>query len=465
MIKKILITSIIIIFTIILVSCNKNVPKQPIEKEFGLLENVEVYKYVYGNLTENTMPIGGWGDLPAANFGQIYDNPDLISEKNYKLVADSHINTVYGLFVNHGINSNDVHRTLEATSLNNLNYLVRDPVIAGAIEKDDDQTILKTISKYNNYSSYAGNMVVDEPGTASFNDLGKAYENYLKVSDSNKLFYINMMPNYATKNQLINGATGGPLNDDNITYEKFMEEYYSKINLPYYSFDFYPYTGFNLGQIREGYFDQLSIIRKYANINKVPFWVYIQASTWSPENLRVPFEVEVDWQVSTSLVYGAKGIQYFMLYTSMEEGLEKFDGGMIDKYGNVNPMYNYVKKNNEHLITIDHILMNSKHDGIIQYGDNFQEIPSEDRLESYSVLKDITGGDVLVGCYNYKGKPVYYIMNNSFVETKTFNISFKENVKFSVYSHNQKIDSAGENYEIRLEEGRGALIELTGFEK
>lgn len=467
MIKKSIIILSTIMTLLFLVSCSpkEEIDEPNIPKSFGLDKDVEVYKYIYGNLDKDTMPIGGWGDMPPANFGKIYDNPDLISEANYKLVAESHINTVYGLFVNHSINSDDVYRTLDATSKNNLNYLVRDPQIAGAIEEEDDQTILKTISKYNTYSSYAGNMIVDEPGIVSFDALSKAYKNYQKVAASNNMFYINMMPDYATKNQLLNGATGGPLNDESVTYERYLEEYHSKLKLPYYSFDFYPYVGFELGKMRKGYFEQLSSIRKSSNLNKVPYWVYIQASTWSPTNLRIPYQVEVDYQVATSLVYGAKGIQYFMLYTSMEEGAETFAGGMMDKYGNLNPMYDYVKEINEHLISIDHILMNSRHDGVMQIGSSVQDIPKADLLTEYSVLKNISGGDALVGCYNYNGKPAYYVMNNSFTEETTLDISFNDSVLFNVYNQDKLIKQSGDSYTLTLKPGRGALIELTGFTK
>lgn len=463
--------AIIFIFSLVLVSCQEvetDPGETPDEKEksFNLDKDETYYYYVYGNLDDETMPIGGWSDLPGPNFGGVYDNPDLISDENYALVKASGINTIYGLFNNMAINQDYVMRSLDAAGNNGINYLVRDNQVTSSFDDEDYVYLERALNKYKDHIAFAGSMIVDEPGTVSFDMLGNLHKNYADIlKDDSKMFYINMLPNYASNNQLVNGAGGGQIQDGTMTYERYMREYIEKVKPKAYSFDFYPYTGLEFGNMRQDYFDQLSIIREISNEYGIPYWVFIQASTWSPGHLRVPYQVEVDWQVATSILYGSKGIQYFMYYTSMEEWAESYEGGMVDKYGNKNPMYDYVKQNNEHILAIDHLLLHASHHGIMTHGSEPIPVPNSDKMDRFSILNanNISGSPALIGLFNYFGKPLYYVVNSSLTETANVTLNLDYNVTYNLFAGSDVNSKNGQTITLSIPAGQGQLIEVTGF--
>lgn len=456
--KKIVYLVLIFLFCIGLHACSK----EPIEKKLEIdLGIEEVYKYHFSLHDEFTMPIGAWSDPPPANFAGIYNNPDLITDEQYKLIKASGINAIYGLYNNVNLNLEGVLRSLDHAYNNDIVYLVRDSQVTGSYDDEDFDRLVKTLDLYKNKPAFGGVMVIDEPGVVSFNNLGNLHKNFQHILPD-KAFYINMLPNYASRKQLINGATSGNLDDASMTYERYMREYIEIVKPKFYSFDFYPFVGMNYGQMRKGYFDQLSQVREICNEAKIPYWVFIQASSWAPNSLRVPNQVEVYWQVSTALAYGAKGIQYFMYYTSMEEGVESFAGGMVDKYGNKNPMYDYVKNANQHLLSIDHILMDSVHKGVMVNGKTPDEIPVKDILSSFSVLQSISGDDALVGCFNYRGKPVYYVVNNSLTkDIANINLELSQEVEYNLYQKTNQSSNKSQKINLQIPAGEGVLIEIT----
>jgi hypothetical protein len=465
--KKIFNILLFVLLILTMIGCDNTVdPKQPIDDDNDQRPSIDlgeapVYKYTFNLHDENTMPIGAWSDPPPANFAGIYNNPDLITDEQYRFISESGINVMYGLFNNASLNIEGVLRSLDHAQANNVVYLVRDHQITGAYDDDDFAILQHALSFYKDHPAFGGVMVVDEPGVVSYPNLGNLHKNFRSLLP-NASFYINMLPNYASKIQLVNGAGGGPVRDDTITYERYMREFIEIVQPGFYSYDFYPFTGMTYGQMRSGHFAQMSQIRAITLEYGIPFWVFIQASSFNPTSLRVPYEAEVAWQVSTSLAYGAKGIQYFMYYTSMESHGESFVGGMVDSEGNKNPMYYYVQTINQHISFIDHILMNSVHLGVIVHGSTPDVIPMEDRLDSFSVLDSVTGDDALIGAFNYQGKPVLYVVNNNLhTEEATITLTFTQDVDAKIYNHTDLSNVADVNtITLTIPAGRGVLVEL-----
>ena len=105
------------------------------------------------------------------------------------------------------------------------------------------------------------------------------------------------------------------------------------------------------------YFYNLSTYRANANEAGIPLWVFIQAgSQWNDANDRFdsvtpyyPNEKQFDWNINTSLAYGAKGIQYFPLiqpsWFAYAESTD-FDferNGIIGAWGNKTQWFYYAK--------------------------------------------------------------------------------------------------------------------------
>jgi hypothetical protein len=213
--------------------------------------------------------------------------------------------------------------------------------------------------------------------------------------------------------------------------------------------------------MRSGYFNQMALIRNIAEEYEIPFWTFIQASSWSPSSLRVPNQTEIYWQITTSIAMGAKGIQYFMYYTSMESGAESFEGGMVDSNGVKTPMYDYVKNANMHLINIQDVIMNARQDGVIVHGESPDEIPQSVQLESYSGLKDFSGDDMLIGAFNHQQKPAYYVVNNSLTQTLgTHTLVFEDVFEIRIYEGDQVRTLTTDQITLNIGAGEGVLIEI-----
>lgn len=421
---------------------------------------VDVYAYTFWNQLSNTLPIGVWSDPPPKNFAGIYQNPDLINDEQYQLISEAGVNTVYGLFNNFALNRDDVIKSLDLSEKYGISYIVRDSQVTGSYDDDDFDLLKTTLDHYKDHPAFGGSMIVDEPGVTSFNNLSNLHKNYRSLLPQHA-YYINMLPNYASKNQLVNGASGGTVNDDSITYERYMREYIEKVKPEFYSYDFYPFVGLEYARMRRGYFDQMTMIRDISNEYEIPFWTFIQASSWSPSSLRVPNQTEVSWQVSTSIAMGAKGIQYFMYYTSMEQGRESFVGGMVDINGNKNPMYDYVKHNNLHLINIQDVIMRSAQVGVIVHGDSPDDIPQSIQLEGFSVLNQWSGDDMIIGAFNHMQKPAYYVVNNSLTKMNgNHTLTFDQVHTMKVYEGETSRVVTTQSLNLSIAAGEGVLIEI-----
>jgi hypothetical protein len=455
---------LILVMMVFLFACentdgNTDDDETPIPYDFGL-GTPDINAYTFWNQPEHTLPIGVWADPPPADFAGMYDNPDLINDEQYNWIYEAGVNVVYGLFNNIVLNKDDVLRSLDLAEKYGIIYLVRDSQVTGSYEDDDRQLLENTISSYRDHPAFGGTMVVDEPGVVSFDNLGNLNKNYRELLPDHA-FYINMLPNYASTNQLVNGAAGGAINDDSITYERYMREYITKVDPEFYSYDFYPFVGLDYGQMRSGYFDQMALVRTLSNEYEIPFWTFIQASSWSPTRLRVPNQTEIYWQVSTSIAMGAKGIQYFMYYTSMEGHGETFVGGMVDSEGNKNPMYDYVKNANDHLKNIQRVIMNSAQVGVIVHGQSPDDVSESARIDSFSILSDTSGDDMLIGAFNHQQRPAYYVVNNSLTQTEgTHELIFEDTFTMRLYESDDTRIVTTDRLELSIGAGEGVLVEI-----
>ena len=137
------------------------------------------------------------------------------------------------------------------------------------------------------------------------------------------------------------------------------------------------------------------------------------------------------WNVNTSLVYGAKSIQYFCFiqpqqFTKTPNGGRDFTrNSMIGAMGNINQWYYYAQKANAQIQSVDHILMNAENLGIIRGGEDAENCINGDIvLNSFRELTGVEGKHYIVGCFDYYGGTALYIMNNSVTEKDNIILTF-----------------------------------------
>ena len=119
-----------------------------------------VYSYSFPHISKDEMPIGAWVA------------PWRVGEKNfqtieqYRTIKEAGLNTIYGLYESYGLNTPYVFDALSLAEQAGIGYLVRDGSL-GAYSEDIDE-FKSHMDQYTAYSSFAGILAVDEPGSNQF---------------------------------------------------------------------------------------------------------------------------------------------------------------------------------------------------------------------------------------------------------------------------------------------------------
>ena len=74
-----------------------------------------------------------------------------------------------------------------------------------------------------------------------------------------------------------------------------------------------------------------------------------------------------------------------------------------------------------------------------------------------------TGDDLLVGCFDYNGKSVFYFVNNNLSNNLTATVNFTSKIEANTYSKTEDSTFKGEQATITLEPAQGILFELTNY--
>ena len=409
--------------------------------------------YYYEQLGRDVMPIGAWCAPPASNFGGM-GNPNYITDENYKIMSESGINSIYALYDQPPDHLTEVLDALDFADKYGMVYLVRDLRMMAVSEEPEllDELFDDYISK----PAYGGNLIVDEPGVNSFEMLGRLKKAWDNKFDGTENMYVNMLPMYASQNQLINGAAGGT-DEEEITYEEYVEQYLQTVDPDLFSFDYYPFNGQNTN-VEQEYFEQLSIVKSRVEKAGIPFWTFAQAGFFDSEDSRKMEESEFQWQVNTALSYGAKGIQYFNYWHPLE--IPGNNCGFVDKEGNKTYLYDYGVRMNKQIAAVDEVLMKSANRGVMQVGESPAPVPTEDILQSFGPLTEAEGGDALIGCFDTRGKTSFYITANSLTEDAEITLHFSGEVSLAITQDAVRTQQSGTALRLSIPKGEGVLVEI-----
>lgn len=409
---------------------------------------------VFPYLNSGVMPIGAYVGPPPANVAGT-GNLNYITNDSYKNVAESGINIIYGLYERGDSNLQEVLNAYKYAEANGIKYLPKD--LKTKAGSEFPEAMEESLLAYNKEKAFIGNLVYDEPSSAYFEELGKSFINYKKISP-NSIFYINILPMYASKAQLtIDVSNGTPGEATLQDYQNYVDSFVSIVKPQMISYDYYPLQG-SFPSLESTYYKNMSIIRKAAINAKIPFWVYIQTTSYGQLS-RVPKEAEIQWQVNSSLAYGAKGIQYFCYWTPVE--VAEFRGSMVTRTGVKNPTYFYAQTMNKQIVAIDDVLMNCKSIGVMQLNDSPVPIPTEDKLNGYKELTTLSGdAPAIVGCFDNNGKSVYYVVNNTINKSGTVTLNFNKSINSSIIQKAVKSQKSGSSITLELTAGEGALVTI-----
>lgn len=415
----------------------------------------------YDFLDKNEMPILGYVGIPNANAGDAAnpaENPSFINRTNFERYKEAGFNILSGLYERANFTDPDVHKALKLASEVGLAYFVNDTTFrcdsfGGTVESASEDAFREAMQNawYLDASAFAGLAVKDEPSAQDYDGMAKVNKVLQELTDG-KIIYTNLFPSYVETARLyLDNVPEGVWN----AYEQYVYEYVDKVMPDIIAYDYYVFMNIDSslenplgtsnpidivsGEMNmQDYIKSLSLYRKISLDYNIPYWVSV--ASYNHRYHQLYTSKETAWQVNTSLAYGAKGIQYYTYWagidgSTMESWANPNKSGLVTANGTPHDTYYQVKEINENIKVVDEILMNSTSKGIIQFGKQTLPLVADDVLYGYGLLSDITGGDTFVGCFDYNGKSVYYIVNNSVNAGRTtFKADFLTNVDVRLYN-------------------------------
>lgn len=398
--------------------------------------------------------------------------PEYITDEYYQMISDAGVNLIVYSFTDYASAQKEVTRNLELAEKYGVGLFVTDNNVVGKAEQDEisAEEVAAEIVEYSDYQSFCGIYLVDEPQTIyySLGDGSRLLPKYEKIADvlHNELdipTYCNLLPiNDFAKNR-----------ED---YEKYVEDFCDTLQPKMLCWDYYPFDESREGKM-EIYFYNMDLIRKTAQERNIPFWAFIQAGSqwndsWDELPSKTPYwpnEFQFNWNVNTSLAFGAQGIQYFPLmqpyqFTLAENGGWDFErNGLIGAMGNKNQWYFYAQNINKHIGAIDEVLMNSVNKGVIVNGEqakaDMQYTTCVIEEGTFNQLKAVKG-DAMVGCFNYNGKTALYVVNYSMENAQKITLDFTATQNVRMIQNAETSYVKGDALTLDMAAGEGILLVL-----
>lgn len=417
---------------------------------------------------KDVMPITGYfGPYPHEYEGF----PNYFTEEIYQLIAEAGINLMVYSYADYAATPELVEKNLEYGEKYGVGVFVTDNSIVESKEPETLTTsvVEKQVAKYKERKAFCGMYVMDEPTATYYCDAdgSRLMGKYQRVSeilqkDLDILCYLNLLP-------IVNMEE-----DCRKNYERYVAEFCDTLQPKVVMWDMYPFDKSREGKM-EVYFYNMDVIRKAAMERELPFWAFIQAgSQWNDEWGRFdsvkpyyPNEAQFNWNVNTSLAFGAQGIQYFPLvqpyqFTMTKSGEGDFErNGILGAMGNKTQWYYYAQTINKHIAAIDEVLMNAVNQGVIASGQQAARDLSYTncviKSGSFEELQSVMG-DALVGCFNYQGKTALYVVNHSFENAQQITLEFDGVQNMKLIQNAKETQASGDKVTLDMAAGEGVLI-------
>lgn len=384
----------------------------------------------YSTLGQGVMPIVGSGgpddhntttntDLVKRNeLNAAYDN-DFLTDKIFGLVADLGFNTFINQVNEVGNDYETSTRMLKLAEKYNMGVYINNAYISGA--GTVEAQLVPQTAKYDSFSSFHGYYIEDEPDNASAISKYATQLNALK-NHANIATYFNMSP---LGDSNFNGNTN--------TYKNYLQAALAT-GAESLQYDMYlrgksSLLGYEIKT--EEFYKNLDIARGLSINASKPFQAWVQTgANWIDnttidrvnDNNRLTVQ-EMYLEANAALAMGAKGINYFTLLESTKQvNNGDNDSGLITVSGEANhneggnyDYYNAAKKINTFIAAVDEVLMNATSKGVVTTNSTVKGYIGGAAINATDaaagVLKEVTGSEAFVGCFDYYGKDAYLIVN------------------------------------------------------
>ena len=203
-----------------------------------------------------------------------------------------------------------------------------------------------------------GDYPVDEPNARDFAHVDAVVKRY-GATLPGLLAFVNLYPIYA--NTAPKGVAPemqkAPSQLGTVTYQEHVDRYVQTVDTDYICFDSYPFTG-PFG----GYLENLDIVGNACRTSGRDLWVIIQSGAWKPEAILGEFQIR--WQAYLCLAYGANVI----MHASYSPGWWSETTSCVNKSGERNPTYAYVRQVNAELHGLSDAFMRYQSLGVYPCG-------------------------------------------------------------------------------------------------
>ena len=439
---------------------------------------------------DDTMPITGtYGPYAAKDSNDAGLYPNYLTAEYFKMIADSGVNAIHLGNVDYATQPEQVKTALTLAEKYGIGIYVYDSAI---ITKETLNDVKARIAEYENYQSFVGMYIVDEPTTDAYKkEEGRNVSDYKTITgflkELNILTYVNMYPIVDTTDrsfwEIISGQYG-ITDKDKENYSTYVNTVIDTLQPEVLMWDHYPFainaddrgtvvTDHNL------YLWNMAEIRSQAQSNNKPFWAYVQAgANWNNDKEYfntlnyAPTEGQFHWNINTALAFGAQGIQYFPLiqpdhfaYAGANAEAKEWDferNGLIGAFGNKTKWYAYAQEANLHIGAMDHILMNAYNERIIAIGSATNDISGVDGVvtsTAYKKLQSASGDEALIGCFDYKGKTALYVVNYDYNNAGTVRLQFTGEYNVTMIKNAEESTTKAQEITLtNMEPGEGVLL-------
>lgn len=290
-----------------------------------------------------------------------------------------------------------------------LKAVVHDPgtpiAIDGSItETDAKKRAGELADKVAAHPAVFGYYLADEPSARSFPALAR-WAAAFKAASPEKISYVNLFPTYATADQL--GAA---------TYTRYLETFINTVKPPYISYDHYALM--EDGTLRDGYFQNLELVREAALRHKIPFWNVVMSTGCL--NFAEPTDAGLRFQAYTTLAYGGRGISWFTYYSAP---VGNFRLAPIDHFSQKTATWSMLRRVNLEVHQLGPTYITLKSINVFHHPD----VPKECKGINTSVhLSGLSGGSFVVGEFvGPEDQPYALVVNKDLKRSACFSVKFK----------------------------------------
>ena len=284
----------------------------------------------------------------------------------------------------------------------------------------------KSAKRLMKHPALAGYHLTDEPGAASFPELGKWVKRIQSV-DKHHGCYINLFPNYAPAEVLI--GKDGVLAPGEDPYAKHVDMFLKEVPVPFISFDFYPVVEENgVRMLRTRWYQNLEIVADASRKSGRPFWAFALAIAHKP--YPIPTVAELRLQMFSNLAYGAQTLQYFTYWHPGDDTPWDFHDSPIKLDGSRSVVYDRIKTVNREIHSLSRVFKGAKLVTVWHTGNQLPEGTRPiDKLPKQIQSLETKEGTSIVSVLINRGKQYLVIVNSDFQNPLTFDIKTDNKVR------------------------------------